>query len=179
MDSLIQYSPKKPDLIIGDLDSLSSKSKDTFLNQTLKIEDQNKNDLTKAVEFAISKKAEKIILLGTSGGREDHAIANFSLYFEYAKKCANKIDLKIYTDHGKISVVKSGQKIKSFIGEKISFFTENSTVVLNCIDLKWPLVNKSFDSFWQGSLNESLSDELVVEFKNGVCLVFQNYTNKI
>ena len=175
MDSLIQYSPKKPDLIIGDLDSLSSENKKIFSNIILKVTDQQSNDLTKAVNFAISKNTHKIILLGASGGREDHAIANFSLFFEYAKK----IDLKIYTDHGKISVVKSGQKIKSFIGEKISFFTENSTVVLNCIDLKWPLVNKSFDSFWQGSLNESLSDELVVEFKNGVCLVFQNYTNKI
>lgn len=150
---------------------MSDENKKAFSNLILKIEDQNTNDLTKAVNFAISKNADKIILLGTSGGREDHAIANFSLFFEYAKKC----NLEIYTDHGKFSIVNSNQKIKSYIGEQISFFTENSKVILNCGQLKWPLVNKTFDSFWQGSLNESLSDDLVVECDNGLCLVFQVY----
>ena len=168
IDQLLKYSKQIPNLIVGDLDSLTLESKLKFSEQLIQINDQTKNDLVKAFEVALTKKPQKIIFLGTTGGREDHALANFSHFFDFAKQC----DIEVYTDHGKFISVVNSKKISSFTGQQVSFFTENSNVIVNCENLKWPLNQKSFDRLWQGSLNESTSDELEVQISNGVCLVF-------
>lgn len=168
IDQLVKNSKQIPDLIVGDLDSLTMESKIIFSDKLMQIADQNKNDLVKAFEVALAKKPQKIIFLGTAGGREDHALANFSHFFDFAKQC----DIEVYTDHGKFISVVNSKKISSFTGQQVSFFTENSNVIVNCENLKWPLNQKSFDRLWQGSLNESTSDELEVQISNGVCLVF-------
>ncbi len=171
VDSLLKNTNLKPTTIIGDLDSISGEAKIKFSDRLIEIKDQNTNDLSKAFGYAIEKKYEKIIFLGTAGGREDHQISNFYLFFDFGKVA----DIEIYTDHGKFISVCDHKKIKSFLQQQISFFTENSNVILNCENLKWPLLNKKFEQGWQGALNESLSEELEVKVTNGVCLVFQNY----
>jgi thiamine pyrophosphokinase len=171
VDSLSKNTNLNPALIIGDLDSLSDEAKIKFSDRLVKIENQNTNDLTKAFEYALEKKYEKIIFLGTSGSREDHQIANFFLFFDFAKHA----EIEVYTDHGKFTSVRDHKKIESFPQQPISFFTESSDVILTCTDLKWPLINKKFDRPWTGALNESLADELDIFIESGVCLVFQTY----
>lgn len=172
IDQLQKNSNQSPDLIVGDLDSISIESKIKFSEKIIQITDQNINDLVKSFDIAMSKKPQKIIFLGTSGGREDHMLANFSYFFDFAKQC----DIEVYTDHGKfISLTDSktnSKKISSFTGQQVSFFTESPNVILSCKNLKWPLNRKSFDHLWQGSLNESISEELEVHVSQGVCLVF-------
>ncbi len=171
VDSLIKNTKLLPTTIIGDLDSISGEMKIKFSDKLVQIKDQNSNDLTKAFNYAVEKKYEKIIFLGTSGGREDHQMSNFYLFFDFAKHA----DIEVHTDHGKFISVRHQKEIKSFPRQQISFFTENSNVIVNCEKLKWPLINKKFEQGWQGALNESLSVELEVKVTNGVCLVFQNY----
>ncbi len=173
VDSLLKNTKLLPALIIGDLDSISAESKIKFSDKIMQITDQNSNDLSKAFKYVNEKKYEKIIFMGTSGGREDHQISNFYLFFNFAKHA----DVEVYTDHGKFTSAQDSKIIKSFCGQQISFFTENSNVILNCEKLKWPLLNKKIEQSWQGSLNESLSDELEVKVTNGVCLIFQVYKN--
>ncbi len=172
VDQLQKNSNQTPDLIVGDLDSISKELKIKFSEKLIQITDQNNNDLVKAFEVALTKKPNKIIFLGTSGGREDHLLANFSLFFDFAKHC----DIEVYTDHGKfISLTDSktnSKKITSHIGQQVSFFTENQHVIVSCENLKWPLKQKSFERIWQGTLNESNSDALEVQISKGVCLVF-------
>ncbi len=170
-DLLLKNTNLKPDVIIGDLDSVSENIKINFSEKLIQINDQNSNDLTKAFEYVIQKKYQKIIFMGTSGGRDDHAIANFYLLMNFAKQS----DIEIYTDHGKFISVRGQKNLKSFPHQQISFFTENSDVIVDCKKLKWPLINKKFQFGWQGSLNESLTDELHVQVTNGVCLVFLSY----
>lgn len=171
VDQLLKNSHHIPDLIVGDLDSLTLESKNKFSGKLLQITDQNKNDLVKAFEVAVAKNPQKIIFIGTTGGREDHTLANFSHFFDFAKQC----DIEVYTDHGKFISVENSKKISSFSGEQISFFTESSKVIVSCENLKWPLNQKSFDRLWQGSLNESTSEDLDIQVSNGTCLVFQNF----
>ncbi len=167
----LQSLNQTPDLIVGDLDSISAESKLKFSEKLVHIKDQNKNDLVKSFEIATSKNPQKIIFLGTTGGREDHMLANFSHFFDFASQC----DIEVYTDHGKMTSVKDSKKITSFLGQQVSYFTENSNVNVHCENLKWPLKQKSFNRLWQGSLNESTSDEIDVQVSLGVCLIFQNY----
>ncbi len=170
-DSLLKNTDLKPDIIIGDLDSVSENTKIKFSDRLIQIDDQNSNDLTKAFEYAVSKKFGKIIFIGTTGGREDHTISNLFLLIHFAKQT----DIEIYTDHGTFISVRGQKKIKSFCGQQISFFAENTNVIIDCKNLKWPLLNKTFEHPWQGSLNQSLTDELEIQIANGVCLVFLVY----
>jgi thiamine pyrophosphokinase len=167
-DQLLKNSNRSPDLIVGDLDSLTTESKIKFSEKIIQITDQNINDLVKAFDVAMTKKPQKIIFLGASGGREDHMLANFSYFFDFAKRC----DIEVYTDHGKFISITNSKKVTSFKGQQVSFFTESPNVVVSCKNLKWPLTQKSFDRLWQGSLNESISEQLEIHVRQGVCLIF-------
>jgi thiamine pyrophosphokinase len=167
-DQLLKNSNRSPDLIVGDLDSLTTESKIKFSEKIIQITDQNINDLVKAFDVAMTKKPQKIIFLGTSGGREDHMLANFSYFFDFAKQC----DVEAYTDRGKFISITNSKKVISFKGQQVSFFTESPNVIVDCENLKWPLTQKSFDRLWQGSLNESISEQLEIHVRQGVCLIF-------
>jgi thiamine pyrophosphokinase len=173
VDKLLNQTRHQPDVIIGDLDSISDEAKLKFSDRLIFVVDQESNDLTKAFNYA-SQDKNKIIFLGTTGGREDHTLSNFFLMMNFAKQA----DITIFTDHGVFTSMIGLKKLESFRGQQISFFTENSKVVVDCHSLKWPLSQKIFVNPWQGSLNQSVSDQLEVQVTNGSCLVFQQYFSK-
>jgi thiamine pyrophosphokinase len=65
-----------PDLLTGDLDSISPAGLQLLRERTLVKEnlDQNCSDLTKGLEEAAAMKAEHVTLLGYRGGRSDHLL---------------------------------------------------------------------------------------------------------
>ena len=69
----------EPEAIVGDLDSLSPEIAERFADRLYQDSEQDTNDLTKAVRWCIDKGYEEIVILGATGKREDHTIANISL----------------------------------------------------------------------------------------------------
>lgn len=71
-----------PDVIIGDMDSSATKYIDFFKKKGVEViqypKDKDKTDTHICVEFALTYSTE-IILLGATGSRIDHMIANISL----------------------------------------------------------------------------------------------------
>jgi thiamine pyrophosphokinase len=71
-----------PDVIIGDMDSSAAQYIDYFKNKGVEVikypKDKDKTDTHICVEFALTYSTE-IILLGATGSRIDHMIANISL----------------------------------------------------------------------------------------------------
>ena len=70
------------DVIIGDLDSLASGSGGAFHGEIIRVNDQDSNDLTKAVRYCHEKGLKKLTILGATGLREDHTLGNISLLAE-------------------------------------------------------------------------------------------------
>ena len=88
-DGAADYLLKKgyvPDIIIGDLDSISSKNKRKYLDIIVEIKDQSKNDLRKAIDYAIGNNINDIIIIGASGKREDHLIGNIFSLLKFCSK---------------------------------------------------------------------------------------------
>jgi len=80
-----QYTDKLPDAVVGDLDSVSSGLKDLLDGRIHHFLDQDTNDLTKTMKFIHSQGGKRpITLLGASGGREDHLLANLCLLTTYS-----------------------------------------------------------------------------------------------
>ncbi len=70
----------QPDIILGDLDSLDTKTKAYFAaSEIIKIADQDTTDGEKAVQYCIEKGFKAINLFGALGKRVDHTVYNLGV----------------------------------------------------------------------------------------------------
>lgn len=74
---------RRPDLVLGDLDSLEAASEAALVAQQVPLEhfprDKDETDLELALLAAIQRGATEIDVLGALGGRWDHTFANLAL----------------------------------------------------------------------------------------------------
>ena len=156
VENLLQTG-REPDIIIGDLDSISRATKARFQDRLVQVDDQDTNDLTKAVNWCIDRGIDKVVILGATGKREDHSLGNISLLLEYIPK----IEVEIRTDYGCfIPLTKAQNTIKTFMGQQVSVFSLNTRSEFTSEGLKYPLNKMRLDSWWKGTLNEAVSDEI-------------------
>lgn len=158
-----------PSAIVGDCDSLSSENKVKYKDILHINPDQETNDLTKSIIFCVSKGLKDIIILGATGKREDHTIANISLLTEYI----DNVDVKIVTDYGIFIPIKEDSEFESFNGQQVSIFTINPSTQITTIGLKYPVVKREFTNWWQGTLNESVGDLFQIK-TNGKIIIYMN-----
>lgn len=159
----------EPGIIIGDLDSLAPEIKEKYEDILIKIDDQNTNDLTKAVNWCVANNINEVSILGATGMREDHAIGNISLLAQYI----DVIKVKMITDYGEFIPLKARATFKSFEGQQISLFSLKPETVINSVNLKYPLVNYKLDSWWKGTLNECTAEEFSIKFDEGKLIIYK------
>ena len=159
-----------PDVIIGDLDSISKENKEKYKNIIIKIEDQSDNDLRKAINHCIQNKIDKLSIIGASGKREDHTIGNIFSLLNYSN-----LNIKLLTDTGTFKCISGSQKIKSFKGEKVSLFSTKDTIKITTKGLKYNFNKSYITSLFYGTLNESINDIINIELSHGKILIYQSY----
>ena len=159
-----------PDIIIGDLDSLSDENKTKYNNRIILEENQSDNDLRKAINYSIKNNINTISVLGASGKREDHMIGNIFSLLDY-----KDINIKIYTNTGIFSCIHKDQNIESFKGQQVSVFTEDTSIKVTSNNLKYNFNNNTISSIYIGTLNESLYDFFELKISHGSVLIFQTY----
>ncbi len=165
-DSLLDYG-KTPDVIIGDMDSVSTETREKYSKRIIRIEEQETNDLTKAVNYCIERDYETVTILGATGLRDDHTLGNISLLLEYNKK----IKARMVTDYGEFSILRSGVKVSSYYGEQISFFSVDNNIRVRSEGLKYKLNNLRLHNWWRASLNEVEAEEFILYFESEVPLI--------
>ena len=159
-----------PDIIIGDLDSLSNENKLKYKDRIIKIEDQSQNDLRKAINYAKNNNIDNIFILGATGKREDHLIGNIFSLLEY-----KDLNIKLFTNSGMFSCIHKSQKLESFKGQQVSIFTSDNTIKITSNNLKYNFNTNSISSIYLGTLNESISDDFKLSISHGSLLIFQTY----
>ena len=158
-----------PDFIMGDMDSISPDLKDKYSDIIISMSDQAENDLRKAINWAEENNVTKAAILGAFGKRDDHSLANIFTLLQHP----SKLDLAIYTDYGKFSVVKGEQKFDSFKGQQVSLFSADQNIKITSTHLKYNLNKKSLSNLYCGSLNESLNEVFTISISPGKILVYQ------
>lgn len=117
-----------PDLIIGDMDSIT-KSMVERLNSAEPGKDiefiscspnKDESDTQLALDHLIKCGFQKIILLGALGSSADHSFANIVLL---ANPAYDGTDIRIITDNSEIFVAKKSFTVEGRQGEKISLFS--------------------------------------------------------
>jgi thiamine pyrophosphokinase len=160
-----------PDAIVGDMDSINSELKKRFADRIFVDENQDKNDLTKAVEWCREMKYNDVVILGATGKREDHTLGNISLLVEYAKF----MNVIMVTDTGIIRPLLKGASIASFPGQQVSIFSIDRETEITSHGLKYPLNRTKINNWWCATLNEALSDKISIEFNNGRILLYLKF----
>tara|TARA_B100001750_G_C15397283_1_gene540715 strand:- start:245 stop:895 length:651 start_codon:yes stop_codon:yes gene_type:complete len=166
----------EPNLIIGDLDSISHTLLNKYNNMILKDSSQNLNDLSKAILWLIENNIKEASILGSTGIREDHSIANIDIVLKYS----HSINLTIYTDTGKFIVVsKKNNNINSFKGQQVSIFSMDHTIQFSSKYLKFKLNETKLLNLHSGTLNESKNNTFHLNLSHGKALVFLTYKEQL
>ena len=85
--NLLLKSKCIPDAVIGDFDSLKSKTREKMPNtKFLHITEQDTNDADKAVRHCLKLGFKEIHLLSADGGRQDQFLSGLEILFKYSKK---------------------------------------------------------------------------------------------
>ena len=171
--------------VVGDGDSLD----ETLLTEArrllpqlarCRIAEQEDNDLTKSVRYALLQAAESgmgpeevhVDILGATGLREDHAMANISLLAWYAEQYRGT-SFCMRTDHCTMHPVLGSRTFASKAGQQVSIFSLTPEVPVTVSGLRYPIEERCLDWLWQGSLNEAVGDTFAVQ--GGTLIVMINY----
>lgn len=148
-----------PSAIVGDLDSIPSEMLRLYADRIHTVEDQEINDLTKAVRFAHASGYRKILILGATGLREDHTLGNISLLTDFAPLFEV---VEMLSDYGRFIPVLRTTTLPCTPGQQISIFSMYPCGEITTEGLRWPITRRRLTSWWQGSLNEALGTEFTL-----------------
>ena len=159
-----------PMAVVGDGDSISPEARER-LSDRLHIEsEQETNDLSKAVRYAVRQGMHRLLILGATGRREDHTLGNISLLADYQ---ARGLDVEMWTDYGVFTPATGCQTFASRAGQQVSVFCLDDAP-LTLRDVRWPLEGRRITRWWQATLNKALTDTFRIETRGRV-IVFRTY----
>lgn len=167
-----------PDAAIGDFDSLSSEGME-YLESLADTEiirlkpEKDDSDTQSAVCFAMDRGAERIFVLGATGKRIDHLLANFGLLVLGAER---GVEIILADPWNYMKLVKSGTILKKTeqFGKYVSFFSLNGDVPgLTLKGFKYPLDRHYLTAADSGLTvsNEIAQEEASIEFDKGILLM--------
>ena len=160
----------RPDLIIGDCDSVMAKTREQFASvPLLQISNQENTDLEKALDYVLKRKIRSVMVLGATGKRADHAFANLSILAKYRKK----LDVQFQDDDGRIFAISKRWSGEVGRGTTISLLPLEKCSGITTAGLQFPLKNESLQPGVREGVS-NVSDENIVSVRvhTGCLLLF-------
>jgi thiamine pyrophosphokinase len=178
-DGAVSYIFKlgfSPDLVIGDFDSISKKDLEQIKQkkiQRLKYpRKKNETDFELAVNEALEKGFEEILIFGFMGDRLDHLTANI-LFLARIKKDNKKINLKIIEGKKEMYVIDRKLVLKGKKGDLVSIIPLiGNTEGISTKGLEYKLLNESLNlGFTRGVSNVMKDPFAKIYLKKGIVLI--------
>ena len=167
-----------PDIVTGDMDTLSAAMQKKYADIIVKEDEQEHNDQTKAVRWALSNLdgIESICILGATGGRADHTIGNISLLMEYTRMFdLGDMNLEMVTDKETIFPITDSTEFDCGTGRQVSIFSPDNSLRIKSEGLAYPTEDVVFDNWWKATLNRASQDKVRLEFNHrSIALIMLN-----
>jgi len=165
----------KPDMIIGDLDSIDKTSLRLYSSvKTRLVADQRSTDLEKALTYLVRNGYKQIDIFGATGGRTDHAIGNLS----GAAKFQRKANIVIYDSDGVLLPVVSHFEGDFPAGTTVSLIPLTPCEGVITRGLKWNLRYETLSlGVREGTSNQVTSQPVTVDVRRGIMFLFRKYRN--
>ena len=144
-----------PDVIIGDLDSLSRlPSRVSRPPSLVKVPDQDTNDLEKAMAYCAKQGWKSPVIVGATGKREDHTLGNVFRALDYG--------CEIVTDTGRFVPVCGKATFKVAKGTAVSIFAPDPKTRMTSKGLEWPLDGVRFKNLYCATLNRATGSRVTL-----------------
>lgn len=164
----------RPDLIMGDLDSLDPTQLQQFRASGVPVEsfshDKNETDLELAINRAIELQPEHIVILAALGGRLDQTIANIAIL---ADQRLSNLDIRLDDGSEEILLCRDQVHIHGTRGDIVSLIPWGGAVTdVQTENLKWPLRRETlYPEKTRGISNEMLAERASVSIGSGLLLI--------
>jgi thiamine pyrophosphokinase len=162
-----------PNIIIGDLDSISTETMNEFsAAEIIYRPDQNSNDLSKALEHAKTLSPTVIKIIALWGKRTDHIVSNLLI----CNNWDSDIPLQIFDNYGKMSFLNPGHhQLRGNPGETVSFFSLAAIKNLTLKGFRYEVNKKTFGTSFNGLSNIYDKGNVSIEFSKGRLIVYDVY----
>jgi len=162
----------KPDLIIGDLDSVPTDILKNYPNTPTKKfpKEKDETDLELAL-LAVKDQFSSMALFATLGHRLDHTLYNLHLLRRYSKNAV------IESERETIFCIQGKTQVATTPGQTISFIPLGAPVVnVSSRGLKWELKQATFNKDFMSISNICLGDAVTLEIGEGdlLCCLHRN-----
>ena len=162
----------RPTVIVGDGDSLTAEQRNRYASIIDADPSTDYNDLTKAFRYCEAHRLDDLTILGATGLREDHTLANLGLLLRYA----GRFRVRMVSNYGLFTPISDSTTFSSRTGEQVSIFSFTPNTRLTFHGLRYPVAQRSFAELWEGASNESLGDSFTIELNDkGQVLVYQAF----
>lgn len=166
------------DYILGDFDSVHPKLLSKYKESTTIVKTfpskKDKTDTELALELALEKNPTKIDIVGATGTRMDHTMANIDIL---AMAMDKNVDASIIDRNNRIYIKNNSFRIKKEkqYGDYISLLPYTHEIKeLTLKGFKYPLDSVTLTRGKSlGISNEIVGDEGIIEFDQGVLVVFE------
>ena len=158
----------EPDIIIGDLDTVDinkSGSKSTIVNK----EDQNKTDLEKSLDYCIAQNIKDIYIIGATGERDDHSLANIMIAQQYS----DTLNIEMISNFFQIFFVNGSKEILEKKSRNLSMISLISDNKITTSGLEYNLSDQKLNSFSHGISNRIISDKCLIKAKEKLILFIE------
>ncbi len=170
-----------PDLLIGDLDSVTPEQIDSMASQAVEIQrfpiEKNETDLELALLEVTRRGYEEIFLVGALGGRIDQTLANLFLL-----QLPELAGLKIVVIDGtqELFVIRDRAQITGAPGDTLSLLPlTGSAEGVTTVGMRYPLVNETlYPDRSRGISNEMLESKAFVTLSKGTLLCVHSWAHR-
>ncbi|NLA07290.1 MAG: thiamine diphosphokinase [Firmicutes bacterium] len=169
-----------PDVVIGDMDSISDGKMENLRKRDIPFiihpKEKDKTDSQLAFEFAKNLGYDEMVLMGALGGRLDHTIANISMIGAYLLE--SEVDeVRLIGGGHEIIILRSQATVSGKSGETVSLIPLTPTAEgVTITGFHYPLDNAVLK--WSETLGVSnyLEKEIAtIRIRSGILLAIRRY----
>lgn len=170
-----------PNLIIGDLDSITDWERKIMETAGVEIiqfpRDKNETDLELAIQRAIEMQPEQVIIVGALGGRLDQTLGNIALL---SNARLPNLDLRLDDGVEEIYFCRGQAEVHGRSRELVSLIPWGVPVEgVRTDGLRWPLSDETlYPDKTRGISNELLGERATVRIRSGLLLVVHRRTSQ-
>lgn len=163
----LELSSRRPDMVIGDGDSVDPADLERIDAPFMRVEEQETNDLTKAVTYALAQGWNEMAIVGATGRREDHTLGNIFLLPDYYKSGAR---VRLYSPFGVMLPFSGAVTIETEVGRELSLFAVEPKP-MSAEGVAYPFEDRVFTALWQATLNQ-VTQPSVGLWSEGIAILF-------
>ena len=160
-----------PRWIVGDLDSYPDRGRPFPGAKMIYDPDPDRSDLEKALQFARRLKPKRLWILGATGKRTDHFLANLGLLRLYRRF----FEISFWAEDGELRLISGSCVLSGIRGRRVSVFPFHEKVRISLSGLQYSLKREWLHPGSRGVSNRAVSQRVKIRSHGGWLWVFREY----